>query len=64
MFSREEMGDHALKLDQADAAFKASTRASRAAASGATARQSKEKWTRSELVVLPHPAPVERAARR
>ena len=29
MFSREEIGDHALKLDQADAAFKTSTRASR-----------------------------------
>ena len=26
MFSREEMGDHALKLDEADKLFKASTR--------------------------------------
>jgi hypothetical protein len=44
MFSREEIGDHALKLDQADAAFKTSTRASRRCVWG-HGIQSKEKWT-------------------
>ena len=44
MFSREEIGDHALKLDQADAAFKASTRVSRRCVWG-HGIQAKEKWT-------------------
>jgi hypothetical protein len=44
MFSREEMGDHALKLDAADATFKAGTRAfKRCVWGGGT--QKKEKWT-------------------
>ena len=44
MFSREEMGDHALKLDQADAAFKTNTRPSRRCVWG-HGIQKKEKWT-------------------
>lgn len=44
MFSREEIGDHALKLDQADAAFKTNTRPSRRCVWG-HGTQSKEKWT-------------------
>jgi hypothetical protein len=44
MFSREEMGDHALKLDAADASFKTSTREfKRCVWGGGTAK--KEKWT-------------------
>ena len=44
MFSREEMGDHALKLDGADRSFMASTRDfKRCVWGGGTAR--KEKWT-------------------
>ena len=44
MFSREEMGDHALKLDQADQAFQAATRDFKKCVWGkGTAR--KEKWT-------------------
>jgi len=44
MFSREEMGDHALKLDEADRAFMASTRAFKRCVWGhGTAR--KERWT-------------------
>lgn len=44
MFSREEMGDHALKLDDADKTFMATTRPFRRCVWGAgTAR--KEKWT-------------------
>ena len=45
MFSREEMGDHALKLDAADKAFMAGTRAS-SAASGATARRRRKNGRR------------------
>jgi len=44
MFSREEIGDHALKLDQADQAFKAGTRPSRRCVWG-HGTQIKEKWT-------------------
>jgi len=44
MFSREEIGDHALKLDQADATFKTTTRPSRRCVWG-HGTQSKEKWT-------------------
>jgi hypothetical protein len=44
MFSREEMGDHALKLDQADVAFKANTRPFRRCVWG-HGTQKKEKWT-------------------
>jgi len=44
MFSREEMGDHALKLDQADQAFKANTRVFRRCVWG-HGTQTKEKWT-------------------
>jgi hypothetical protein len=44
MFSREEIGDHALKLDQADATFKANTRVSRRCVWG-HGIQTKEKWT-------------------
>lgn len=44
MFSREEMGDHALKLDQADAAFRAGTRIFRRCVWG-TGTAKKEKWT-------------------
>src|SRR5260221_14766481 len=44
MFSREEMGDHALKLDEADKAFMAGTRDFKKCVWGhGTAR--KEKWT-------------------
>lgn len=44
MFSREEMGEHALKLDQADAAFRAATRDFKKCVWGkGTAR--KERWT-------------------
>ena len=44
MFSREEMGDHALKLDAADQAFMESTRDFKKCVWGhGTAR--KEKWT-------------------
>ena len=44
MFSREEMGEHALKLDDADKAFTAATRPfKRCVWSSGTAR--KEKWT-------------------
>lgn len=44
MFSREEMGDHALKLDAADRTFKGATREfKRCVWGGGTAR--KEKWT-------------------
>ena len=44
MFSREEMGDHSLKLDAADQAFKESTRDFKKCVWGhGTAR--KEKWT-------------------
>ncbi len=44
MFSREEMGDHALKLDQADQTFKANTRVFRRCVWG-HGTQTKEKWT-------------------
>ena len=44
MFSREEIGDHALKLDQADAAFKTGTRVFRRCVWG-HGTQRKEKWT-------------------
>ncbi len=44
MFSREEMGDHALKLDAADATFKAATRAFKRCVWG-HGTQKKEKWT-------------------
>ena len=62
MFSREEMGDHALKLDAAD---KASCRrpATSSTASGATARREGKMDAAEELVVLPHAAAVQRAAR-
>ena len=64
MFSREEMGDHALKLDEADKAFRAGTRDFKRCVWG-HGTQRKEKWTpREELVVLPHAAALERAARR
>ncbi|MCX7360340.1 MAG: hypothetical protein NTV97_00360 [Alphaproteobacteria bacterium] len=44
MFSREEMGDHALKLDGADKTFKEATRPlKRCVWGGGTAK--KEKWT-------------------
>jgi hypothetical protein len=44
MFSREEMGEYALKLDQADAAFRAATRDFKKCVWGkGTAR--KERWT-------------------
>ncbi len=44
MFSAEEMGDHALKLDAADQAFRAATREFKRCVWGSgTAR--KEKWT-------------------
>ena len=64
MFSREEMGDHALKLDAADKAFMSATRDFKNCVWGkGTAR--KEKWTaQNELVVLPHADAVELAARR
>ena len=44
MFSREEMGDHALKLDAADTAFKANTRDFKRCVWG-HGTQKKEKWT-------------------
>jgi len=44
MFSREEMGDHALKLDQADKAFSAGTRPFKRCVWG-HGTQKKEKWT-------------------
>lgn len=44
MFSREELGDHALKLDQADNAFRASTRPFRRCV-WSTGIAKKEKWT-------------------
>jgi len=44
MFSREEIGDHALKLDQADKAFMAGTRAFKRCVWG-TGTAKKEKWT-------------------
>ena len=44
MFSREEMGDHALKLDAADAAFRAGTRDFKRCIWG-HGTQRKEKWT-------------------
>jgi hypothetical protein len=44
MFSREEMGDHALKLDDADKTFMAATRPfKRCVWGGGTSK--KEKWT-------------------
>src|SRR5882762_3572679 len=44
MFSREEMGDHALKLDEADKTFQAGTREFKKCVwGGGTAK--KEKWT-------------------
>jgi hypothetical protein len=47
MFSREELGDHALKLDQADKAFMTGTRDFKKCVWGkGTAR--KEKWTPQE----------------
>ena len=44
MFSREEMGDHALKLDQADQAFRSNTRDFKRCVWG-HGTQKKEKWT-------------------
>src|SRR5687768_7290082 len=44
MFSREEMGDHALKLDEADKAFMAATRAFKRCVWGAGTAK-KERWT-------------------
>ena len=44
MFSREEMGDHALKLDNADKAFMANTRDFKRCVWG-HGTQRKEKWT-------------------
>ena len=44
MFSREEIGDHALKLDQADQAFKTNTRPFKRCVWGHGV-QMKEKWT-------------------
>jgi hypothetical protein len=44
MFSREEMGDHALKLDQADNTFRTNTRSFRRCVWGAGTAK-KEKWT-------------------
>ena len=44
MFSREEMGDHALKLDQADQAFRSNTRDFKRCVWG-HGTQRKEKWT-------------------
>ena len=44
MFSREEIGDHALKLDEADKAFKAGTRVFKRCIWG-HGTQTKEKWT-------------------
>jgi len=47
MFSREEMGDHALKLDQADQAFRSNTRDFKRCVWG-HGTQRKEKWTPQE----------------
>ena len=44
MFSREEIGDHALKLDEADKAFQANTRPFKRCVWG-HGTQRKEKWT-------------------
>jgi hypothetical protein len=44
MFSREEMGDHALKLDAADASFKGATRDFKKCIWG-HGTQKKEKWS-------------------
>ena len=44
MFSREEMGDHALKLDEADKGFMANTRDLKRCVWG-HGTQKKEKWT-------------------
>jgi hypothetical protein len=44
MFSREEIGDHALKLDQADKAFRTGTRPFKRCVWG-HGTQKKEKWT-------------------
>lgn len=44
MFSREEMGDHALKLDEADRVFKAGTRPFKRCVWG-HGTQKKEKWS-------------------
>ena len=44
MFSREEIGDHALKLDEADKAFQANTRPFKRCVWG-HGTQTKEKWT-------------------
>jgi hypothetical protein len=44
MFSAEEMGDHALKLDLADKAFQAATRDFKKCVWG-TGTAKKEKWT-------------------
>ena len=44
MFSREEIGDHALKLDQADQGFRTNTRPFRRCVWG-HGIQKKEKWT-------------------
>jgi len=44
MFSREDMGDHALKLDQADQSFKSETRDFKKCVWG-HGTQKKEKWT-------------------
>ena len=44
MFSREEMGDHALKLDQADSSFRSATRDFKRCVWG-HGTQKKEKWT-------------------
>ena len=54
MFSREEMGDHALKLDQADAAFKAGTRDFKHCVWGNGTPEQGEMDAAEELVVLPH----------
>ena len=44
MFSREEIGDHALKLDEADKSFQANTRPFKRCVWG-HGTQKKEKWT-------------------
>lgn len=44
MFSREEIGDHALKLDEADKTFKAGTRVFKRCVWG-HGTQKKEKWS-------------------
>ena len=44
MFSREEIGDHALKLDEADKAFQANTRPFKRCVWG-HGTQKKERWT-------------------